>query len=99
MQGDQKLEHIEGRADLLSVVLVGGQETYADVEFAVEALVTTCYPTQDYYVSPGIEVSVVGKRWLWLRRITKFNQSVWLKSECSLLIHVKKDNYYLNGDL
>lgn len=54
VQGDQKLEHIEGRADLLSVVLVGSQETYANVEFAVEALVTTCYPTQDYYVRPII---------------------------------------------
>ncbi|XP_073953377.1 uncharacterized protein isoform X1 [Choristoneura fumiferana] len=49
VQGDHNLERIEGHADLLSVVLVGGQETYADVEFAMEALVTTCYPTQDYY--------------------------------------------------
>ncbi|XP_060805216.1 uncharacterized protein LOC132902811 [Amyelois transitella] len=47
-QGDQKLL-IEGRNDMMSIILVGGQETYVDVEFDLEAQVTACFPTQDYY--------------------------------------------------
>ncbi|XP_063627930.1 uncharacterized protein LOC134799458 [Cydia splendana] len=49
VKGDQLLENLEGRTDMLSIMLVGGQETYADVEFMMDALVTTCHPTQDYY--------------------------------------------------
>ncbi|XP_063539398.1 uncharacterized protein LOC134748538 [Cydia strobilella] len=49
VKGDQLLENLEGRTDMLSIILVGGEETYADVEFMMDALVTTCHPTQDYY--------------------------------------------------
>jgi hypothetical protein len=48
--GDQKLM-IEGRNDMVSIILVGAQTANADAIFAVETQVTTCYPTQDYYVS------------------------------------------------
>ncbi|KAM3956537.1 uncharacterized protein ACR2FA_009445 [Aphomia sociella] len=47
-QGDQKLT-IEGRTDKFSLMLVGAQVAYVDVEFTLEALVMACYPTQDYY--------------------------------------------------
>lgn len=50
-QGDLKLNEIDGRGDLPSIVLVGGQETYADVPFILEAEIIVCYATQDYYVS------------------------------------------------
>ncbi|XP_053613608.1 uncharacterized protein LOC128677059 [Plodia interpunctella] len=48
-RGDQKL-HIDGRNDMVSVILVGGQQTYVDVEFELEAQVTVCFPTQNYYL-------------------------------------------------
>ncbi|XP_075983192.1 uncharacterized protein LOC142981280 [Anticarsia gemmatalis] len=48
MQGDQKLL-IEGRSDKFSIVLVGGQLAYADIPYMLEALVTTCVKTHDYY--------------------------------------------------
>ncbi|CAH0400487.1 unnamed protein product [Chilo suppressalis] len=49
-QGDNKLM-IEGRNDMISVFLVGAQIANADETFTVNAEVTTCYPTQDYFFS------------------------------------------------
>ncbi|KAL4706338.1 hypothetical protein ACJJTC_016632 [Scirpophaga incertulas] len=49
-QGDNKLM-IEGRNDLLSIILLGSQTAYSDHIFDIVAEVTTCYPTQDYYFS------------------------------------------------
>ncbi|XP_061728256.1 uncharacterized protein LOC133533307 [Cydia pomonella] len=48
-KGEQLLQNLEGRTDMLSIILVGGEETYADVELMMDALVTTCHPTQDFY--------------------------------------------------
>ncbi|XP_026315144.1 uncharacterized protein LOC113226641 [Hyposmocoma kahamanoa] len=47
--GDQKLDMVEGIGDLLSIVLIGEQKTFADVEFVLNAQVTACFATQDYY--------------------------------------------------
>ncbi|CAG9789297.1 unnamed protein product [Diatraea saccharalis] len=54
-QGDNKLM-IEGRNDMISVILVGAQMAYADNTFIINAEVTTCYYTQDYYVSINVLV-------------------------------------------
>ncbi|XP_049877651.1 uncharacterized protein LOC126374919 isoform X3 [Pectinophora gossypiella] len=48
-QGEQKLDLVEGRAEQLYMVLVGGQLTYSDVPYVLQAQVTSCAPTQDYY--------------------------------------------------
>lgn len=50
IKGDQKLM-IEGRSDMFAISLVGGQMTYADLDFVLEAQVTACFKTYDYYVS------------------------------------------------
>lgn len=50
IQGNQELL-IEGRSNMFSVVLVGGQMTYADLDYILEAQIITCFKTQDYYVS------------------------------------------------
>ncbi|XP_052756384.1 uncharacterized protein LOC113519771 isoform X2 [Galleria mellonella] len=47
-QGDQKLT-MEGRTDKFSLILVGSQDTYVDMEFVLDAQVTSCQATQDYY--------------------------------------------------
>nr|XP_049704755.1 uncharacterized protein LOC110373458 [Helicoverpa armigera] len=47
-QGDSKLL-MEGRSDLFSIVLLGGQVTYADIDFVLEAEVTSCFRSHDYY--------------------------------------------------
>lgn len=49
IKGDPKLL-IEGRSEMFSVNLIGGQVAYADLEYILDAQVTTCYRTQDYYV-------------------------------------------------
>ncbi|CAB3249121.1 unnamed protein product [Arctia plantaginis] len=48
IQGNQKFL-IEGRSNMFSVVLVGGQMTYTDLDYMLEAQITTCFKTQDYY--------------------------------------------------
>ncbi|XP_028164787.1 uncharacterized protein LOC114355932 [Ostrinia furnacalis] len=53
-QGDHELT-IEGRSDMFSVVLVGAQAALADVTYVVEAQVTTCTPTQDYYFAWSVQ--------------------------------------------
>ncbi|XP_059053383.1 uncharacterized protein LOC131847751 [Achroia grisella] len=47
-QGDQKLT-IEGKTDKFSVILLGSQVVYVDMEFIIDAQVTSCEMTQDYY--------------------------------------------------
>ncbi|XP_041969297.1 uncharacterized protein LOC121726129 [Aricia agestis] len=47
--GDQKLLDVEGRSDKFSLQLLGGQTTYPDLGLIIEAKVTTCTHTQDYY--------------------------------------------------
>ncbi|KAJ8723936.1 hypothetical protein PYW07_007916 [Mythimna separata] len=47
-KGDPKLL-IEGQTDMFAIELVGGQLAYADIDFILEAEVTTCYRTHDYY--------------------------------------------------
>ncbi|XP_048486229.1 uncharacterized protein LOC105382408 [Plutella xylostella] len=67
--GDSKLQHVEGRADLFSISLLGSQVAYADVEYVLEALVTMCTPTEDYHfqwtvqsVSTDAKVDVSSER-------------------------------------
>ncbi|CAB3245847.1 unnamed protein product [Arctia plantaginis] len=48
IQGNQKFL-IEGRSNMFSVLLVGGQMTYTDLDYMLEAQITTCFKTQDYY--------------------------------------------------
>ncbi|KAJ8714012.1 hypothetical protein PYW08_007632 [Mythimna loreyi] len=47
-KGDPKLL-IEGQSDMFAIELLGGQLAYADIDFILEAQVTTCFRTHDYY--------------------------------------------------
>ncbi|CAH0690159.1 unnamed protein product [Spodoptera exigua] len=40
---------MEGRSEMFSIILLGGQLAYADIDFMLEAKVTACYKTHDYY--------------------------------------------------
>ncbi|XP_035449617.1 uncharacterized protein LOC118275670 [Spodoptera frugiperda] len=48
IKGDSKLL-MEGRSEMFSITLLGGQLAYSDIDFILEAKVTTCYKTHDYY--------------------------------------------------
>ncbi|KAH9629637.1 hypothetical protein HF086_003107 [Spodoptera exigua] len=50
VKGDSKLL-MEGRSEMFSIILLGGQLAYADIDFMLEAKVTACYKTHDYYES------------------------------------------------
>lgn len=51
ISGKSQLQISDGQTDKFSLVLLGGDQIYVNMEYILEAQVTMCRPTQDYHVS------------------------------------------------